>query len=72
MNTFNSIKVRLKLAEDPLQDLVCDDFQFHKGAIETLQSASSADNIATFNSIKVRLKPPGWEAWSASVLLSIP
>ena len=32
--SFNSIKVRLK-PEDPLQDFVCDDFQFHKGAIET-------------------------------------
>ena len=32
-------------------------FQFHKGAIETLAIDNTPNDIITFNSIKVRLKP---------------
>ena len=53
---FNSIKVRLELA-DRICDLIDDPFQFHKGTIRTLPSLRCISTILYFNSIKVRLEP---------------
>ena len=52
---FNSIKVRLEqLLPCFVQEL--NPFQFHKGAIRTLNYAQAKAAFANFNSIKVRLE----------------
>ena len=56
-SSFNSIKVRLK----HLIIITSVDskwFQFHKGTIKTIASFALSFILLSFNSIKVRLKPP--------------
>ena len=52
---FNSIKVRLEL-EYIVQYVEENVFQFHKGAIRTLQASGNLNGRTYFNSIKVRLE----------------
>ena len=52
---FNSIKVRLELTRDKVRAVVSA-FQFHKGAIRTLDKAYALTTDYNFNSIKVRLE----------------
>ena len=52
---FNSIKVRLKLANS-LYKNAYNVFQFHKGTIKTHRREAKYQKFANFNSIKVRLK----------------
>ena len=53
---FNSIKVRLELADANVIKPYGSTFQFHKGTIRTLKTAETATQSANFNSIKVRLE----------------
>ena len=56
---FNSIKVRLELADILSPIIGALGFQFHKGAIRTKYIGSVLSLIKNFNSIKVRLEQNG-------------
>ena len=54
---FNSIKVRLEQSIGILNTVASLGFQFHKGAIRTLEEVTKYMQLRHFNSIKVRLEP---------------
>ena len=56
MLTFNSIKVQFRLIDAGLNPAFMD-FQFHKGTIKALVVTQALQEIASFNSIKVQLRP---------------
>ena len=55
MKNFNSIKVRLEHNETSPTTLMLE-FQFHKGAIRTVDQLQDQTDLNDFNSIKVRLE----------------
>ena len=50
------MKVRLKRAS-PSHHTISAMFQFHEGPIKTLFTTDEQDDVNSFNSMKVRLKP---------------
>ena len=53
---FNSIKVRSERYEEAGINPYFALFQFHKGAIRTIQGTGGSSEVSNFNSIKVRLE----------------
>ena len=56
LQCFNSMKVRLKQSYK-LGELQNSLFQFHEGPIKTRRERTTEELAASFNSMKVRLKP---------------
>ena len=53
---FNSILVRLKVIDTPVQFNIRITFQFHTGSIKSLDGDANRSLVKCFNSILVRLK----------------
>ena len=70
-NNFNSIKVRLEQLPQP-KYVLATSFQFHKGAIRTVQVKLNLLPILNFNSIKVRLEHTSISTLADIAFISIP
>ncbi len=69
---FNSIKVRLELQALALEYPKLLTFQFHKGAIRTMQRYVTTLLESNFNSIKVRLERKNESKQGREDQISIP
>ena len=69
---FNSIKVRLELTDQIIEIGRFNKFQFHKGAIRTVEKYREHVDKLDFNSIKVRLELSPTASRRSGFLISIP